>query len=204
MKKWIWMMVLLMVVLPQKVRAESAGIPVGGINILMTEITAEPLVGAEFQILRELQEGELTNPAVEKRLCKINDENKIMVVAYFWPDRQMTGEQIHTVTTDSLGKGAAYGLHYGTYYLVQTKTPAGYNRIADPIRVTIHKYSHLTADDNVRDDKDQVMDNTLHIINVRYTLPDTGSWGTLQLAAAGTGVLFSSAALLLLNLRRRY
>lgn len=204
MKKWIWMMVLLMAVLPQRASAESGRTEVGGTNILMTGITAEPLAGAEFQILRELREGELTDPSVEKRICKISDENRIMAVVSFWPDRGMTGQKVLTITTDDQGKGAAYGLTFGTYYLMQTKTTEGYNRMTDPIRISVHKYSHLTQDDNVRDDKDEVMDNTLHIINVRYSLPDTGNWGTLQLAAAGTGVLFSSAALLLLNSRRRY
>jgi hypothetical protein len=64
------------------------------------------------------------------------------------------------------------------------------------------QYSHLTEDDCVKDDKGSIIDNTLHIINVRYALPDTGNWGTLQLTAAGTGIVFSSAALLLLNWRR--
>ena len=91
---------------------------------------------------------------------------------------------------------------YGAYYLIETRAPEGYNRIIDPIRVTVHKYSHLTNADDVYDDQGQIIDNTLHIINVRYTIPDTGFSGTLQLAAAGTGVLFSAAALILLNRKR--
>lgn len=182
--------------------ASEWGVAVGGINILKTDVTGKPLEGAVFQIARELQEGELTDQKVNKKLLKIGDENRIMTMESFWTDRDMTGERQTEVTTDKQGTAAIYGLPYGTYYLVETQAPEGYNRIADPIRVTIHKYSHLVESDDVRDDKGVIIDNTLHIINVRYTLPDTGSLGTVQLVAGGAGVLFSSAALVLLNRRR--
>ena len=125
-----------------------------------------------------------------------------MAVESFWPDRTMQGDRQHMVTTDENGEAAIYGLPFGTYYLVEQEAPAGYNRMTDPIRVTIHKYSHLTQADNVRDDQNRIIDNTVHIVTVRYDLPDTGNWITVQLAAGGTGVIFSSAALLLLNRRR--
>ena len=174
----------------------------GGIHILKTDLTGNPLEGAEFQIVRALAEGELTDRSVEKKMVKIGEENRIMAVESFWDDRDMTGSLVSMVATDRDGKAEIYGLPYGTYYLIETKAPEGYNRITEPVRVSIHRYSHLTSQDNVTDDKGALIDNTLHIINVRYTLPDTGSWSVLQLTAAGIGVLFSSAALILLNYRR--
>ena len=198
------LLVLLVAVhcLSVKTCALETGNEVGGIHILMTNVRGEALEGAVFEIARELREGELADPDVKKKMLKIGEENRIMALETFWQDRTMTGEKQGEIITDPLGGGAVYGLSYGTYYLVETKAPEGYNRILEPIRLTIHKYSHLTAADGVRDDKGVIINNTLHIINVRYKLPDTGSWGTLQLAAGGTGVLFSSAALLLLNRRR--
>ena len=204
MKRIIIFLVMLSVFLCSTVQASASewGIAAGGLNILKTSITGEPLEGAVFQIVRELREGELTDKTVEKQFLRINGENRLMALETFWPDRSMQGQRQDTVTTDGEGKASIYGLPYGTYYLVEQTAPEGYNRMTDPIRVTIHKYSHLTEADNVRDDQEKIIDNTLHILTVRYTLPDTGSWDTLQLAAGGAGVIFSSAALMLLNRRR--
>ena len=197
-------MVLLCMALcmPVKANASQAGIPVGGLRLLKTDIKGNTLKGAVFQIARELRDGELTDKYVEKQLLWIGEENRIMAIESFWTDRSMAGERQNEAVTDEKGEAAMYGLPYGTYYLVEQKPPEGYNRISEPVRVTVHKYSHLTKADNVCDDDGSVIDNTLHIINLRYTIPDTGSWGTVQLAAGGAGVLFSSAALILLNRKR--
>lgn len=174
----------------------------GGIHILKTDLTGNALEGAEFQIVRDVEDEELADRTLEKKIVKIGEENRIMAVEAFWNNRNMTGQLQTEVMTNREGEAAIYGLPHGTYYLLETKAPEGYNRITDPIRVSIHKYSHLTEKDNVTDDKGVVIDNTVHIVNVRYTLPDTGSWGFLQLTAAAVGILFSSAALLLMNYRR--
>lgn len=206
MKKRMVQLILLLWVLsvlnPPPAQAEDWGLPAGGLHLLKTSVTGEPLQGAVFQVLRELKEGELTDPTVEKDMVCLGEEYRIMARERFWTDRSMTGGRVWEAITDDEGRTAVYGLEYGTYYLVESQAPEGYNRITDPVRVTIHKYSHLTAEDKVLDDAGKLIDNTLHIINVRYSLPDTGNWGTLQLAAAGTGILFSSAALILLNRRR--
>ena len=182
--------------------AAETGITVGGIHILKTDVTGNPLNGAVFRLVREVKDEELTDHSIEKKILKIGDENRLMTVMSFWNNREMTGQRQREVETDRNGNAAIYGLPYGTYYLVEEKAPEGYNRITAPIRVAIHRYSHLTESDGVRDDEDQIIDNTLHIINVRYTLPDTGNLGRIQLAAAGCGILFSSVSLLLLNRRR--
>lgn len=182
----------------------ASAIPVGGITILKTDISGNPLEGATFQLVRELQDGELTDRTVEKKILKIGEENRIMALMPFWSDRAMSGEKQTEVMTNAGGNASIYGIPYGTYYLVEAKAPEGYNRITSPIRVAVHKYSHLTEADQVRDDQNEVIDNTLHIINIRYRLPDTGGLQTLQLAAAGTGILFSSVALLLVMNRKRW
>lgn len=208
MKRFLWSLIVALAAVfswfPAEVLAQEAGIPVGGISIVKTDVAGKPLAGAAFQIVRELQEGELTDRSVEKKILKIGEENRIMVISPFWTDRNMSGKKETEVTTDEEGKAAIYGLSYGTYYLVETKAPVGYNRIAEPIRITVHKYSHLTEADNVRDDQNAIIDNTVHIVNVRYRLPDTGGLETLQLAAGGTGILFSTVALLLFMNRRRW
>lgn len=203
MKRMIWALllaVLLAAMMPQAQAAEQ-GMEVGGIHILKTDMTGKPLAGAEFQLVREADPQELADRKLEKKLVRIGDENRLVVVMSFWPDRAMTGSRQQEVTTDRHGCAAIYGLPYGTYYLVETKAPEGYNRITSAIRVSIHKYSHLTQADGVLDDEGKPIDHTLHIINVRYALPDTGNWGRIQLAAGGAGIILSAAALVLLNLR---
>ena len=190
-------------VLHLKCNAADGGIPVGGIRILMTDITGQPLEGASFQVLRFAGDAELADSGTDKIMVKIGEEFRIMVVESFWTSVEMTGGKQSSIKTASDGTAAVYGLNYGTYYLLETGSPVGYNRIRDPICVNVHKYSHLSKEDAVRDDTGKVIDNTLHIVNVRYTLPDTGTWSVVQLAAVGTGILFSSAALILLMGKRK-
>ena len=205
MKKMLCLSILLCLLLciPLRGHAVQGGITVGGLNILKTSMKGEPLEGAVFQIARDLKEGELTDHTVEKQFLRIRDENRVMAIETFWLEREMTGERQNQAVTDMAGRVSIYGLPYGTYYLVEQEAPTGYNRMTEPLRVSVHKYSHLTQNDEIRDDNGTVIDNTLHIVTVRYNLPDTGNWGTLQLAAGGTGVLFSAAALILLNRKKR-
>lgn len=193
---------LLLVCLPVRAKAAEEELAVGGIHILKSDVTGTPLAGASFQICRPIRDQELTDHEVEKTVLKIDGEHRIMVRESFWTNREMTGPRQEEVTSDEAGQAAVYGLSYGTYYLVETEAPSGYNRILEPIRITIHKYSHLTAEDQIRDDQGVLIDNTLHIINVRYLLPDTGNLSSIQLTAGMIGVLFSSVALLLLNRKR--
>lgn len=195
---------MILSILPVRTDAAQWGIPVSGINILNTDVTGNALEGARFQILRELREGELTDHKVEKQVLRVGGENRIMATESFWSDRSMEGERKNVAVTNEEGKASVYGLTYGTYYLVEREASAGYNRMAEPVRIMVHKYSHLTEADKIRDDSGSTIDNTLHIVNVRYTLPDTGNWGIVHLTAAGSGVVLSSAALIMLNRKRWY
>lgn len=198
----ICLLLALAVLRPVPAAAAEGGIAVGGIHILMTGVTGEPLAGAVFRIYREIKPTELTDQSVEKEIMSVGQEYRIMTGEWFWDDRSLSGEKMETVTTDEEGKAAICGLEYGTYYLVEETAPEGYNKITKPIRVTIHKYSHLMEADNVRDDKGVIIDNTLHIINVRYTLPKTGGMDRILLTAGMVGIVFSAVSLILLNRRK--
>ena len=193
-------MAFLLGVMPIRGKAARMGMPVGGIHILNTTLTGEPLPGAEFEMVREVRDAELEDQSTTKVILKIGEENRIGVKVSFWYDSSMDGEPTGSVTTDAAGKASLYGLPYGTYYLTMVKAPEGYNRITEPIRVTIHKYSHLTQSDDVRDDQGMVIDNTLHIVTLRYNLPDAGRLTFLQMA--GSGVVLILTLILLAQLIR--
>lgn len=174
----------------------------GGINILKTNASGQPLSGAVFRIAREATKDEQKNLNWAGDTLKLGETEIMVVYQSFYADRGMSGKLFQQVSTDTDGKAAMYGLPHGTYYLVEVKAPAGYNRITVPIRVTVNKYSHLTVSDDFRDDENQIIDNTIHIINLRYHLPDTGNTMQRQLVFAGAGIVCSAAALILLNRRR--
>jgi len=180
-------LILAQAVLPSE--AAETGIVCGGINILKTDVLGTGLPGAGFQIAREATKEELTNSAVPKRLLKVGKDVLAVVYDSFWDCRSMDGERKTEVITADDGTAAIYGLPYGTYYLVESRAPEGYNQMTSPVRVSIHKYSHLTAEDDIRDDENVVIDNTVHIITIRYSMPETENGRFLRICAAIAALL---------------
>ena len=53
------------------------------------------------------------------------------------------------------------------------------------------------------DSSGNVVDNTLHIINTKFVLPDTGGMGTTVFTVAGLGIIAAACMLLLINRKRK-
>lgn len=87
------------------------------------------------------------------------------------------------------------GLAAGTYYLVETEAPAGYNKLTDPIKVEIKKSTNedvnawtlFNNDENV-DDKIIDVENSTGSI-----LPSTGGMGTIAFAVVAAILVFGVA-----------
>lgn len=62
---------------------------------------------------------------------------------------------------DENGRIKLQGLAWGIYYLV-VSDPDGMQTVP-PVRFSVHKYSHLTAEDGVTDDSGTLIDNTIHV-----------------------------------------
>lgn len=123
--------------------------------------------------------------------------------------------------SDAEGNFKVTGLDDGTYTLVETKAPAGYNLPADGFSVTLKATTENnqtwdgtanTALTNLAVKVDQTdgignVDTGLGAITIKNTqgssLPSTGGMGTVLLYVAGIAVFVLAGATLVMALRRR-
>lgn len=149
-----------------------------------------------------------------------NSENKYAVVT----DGKVTSwnDEGTTLTSDEQGLFSVTGLDAGTYYLHETKAPAGYNLPASDFKVEITAATvngqnwSGTADDaltalQVKVDGGTAINGNIQdgnvAINIANTqgssLPSTGGMGTVMLYVAGVAVFVLAGATLVMALRRR-
>ena len=93
-----------------------------------------------------------------------------------------------TVETDKKGEASFDGLADGTYYLVETKAPAGYNQLTGPVEVPVNGATQLIVNATVKNQA-----GTL--------LPSTGGMGTTVFYVLGA-VLVVGAGVLLVTKKR--
>lgn len=126
----------------------------GGINIFKYTGTDTPLSNAEFQVFKtEADARALINP-----------------IALISADGLST---YTTVVSATDGYAMFKGIAYGTYYIVETKAPAGYNLLSSPVEVTVNNASHNTAE------AIKIKNNS------GFQLPKTGGIGTYIFTFAG-------------------
>lgn len=96
------------------------------------------------------------------------------------------------VTTDETGAASFDGLKDGTYYLVETKAPDGYNLLTEPVPVDVNKDGASKVSVSV---VSEVANNS------GTTLPETGGMGTTVFYTLG-GALVLGACVLLITKKR--
>ncbi len=144
------------------------------------------LEGAEFEVYRNASEAEV---AAGVDLIYFDGIAAPMVRVSFYDNAELDGEKTTVATSDKDGMVGIYGLAYGTYYILETKAPAGYNPMEEPKVITIDANSHK-AENAV------VVENTGGSI-----LPSTGGVGTTLFTVIGFALM--AAAVLLLVVRKR-
>lgn len=124
-----------------------------------------------------------------------------------------------TITTDGTGKFKIVGLDADTYYLTETATPAGYNKLAGPIKIVIstsvgtttngltstvsyYDYNTTAADDGSHYGSRATGTGEVQVLNQSGTeLPSTGGMGTTLFYVIG-GILVVAAVVLLITKKR--
>ena len=143
-------------------------------SIPMTKVDADdrttPLPGAKFDVYRVAQQNETASgveiPGINGKAIKVT-----------------------SVTSDENGSIVISDLDYGTYYLVETKAPHGYNLMNSPLEFTI--------------DGNSQNQNPIPIYNRKGSLlPETGGMGTTAFTTTG-GALVLLACLFLYTRKRK-
>lgn len=134
-----------------------------------------------------------------------------------WVDNESDGS---TLTSDSNGLFKVIGLDDGTYYLKETKAPAGYNLLTNEITVAITatttngqtwtngeassalKGLAVTADDTAGTvDLSKGIAGITVANNKGHTLPETGGMGTTLIYVIGAVLVLGAAVLLVAKKR---
>ena len=151
------------------------------------------LPGAEFVLCRKAPNDEAQYAAVQNN---IKNTNKIQY--YKWDETTKTVSWVYDianatkVTTDANGTASFDGLANGTYHLVETKAPAGYNQMTEAKEVTV---AGSTTDSEKLSIKAEVANSAGTL------LPSTGGMGTTVFYVLGA-VLVLGAVVLLVTKKR--
>lgn len=162
----------------------------------------EYLAGAKFQLHKETEDGTVIKMEAE------NSNGKYVVA-----EDQASKTAIDTMTTvatniDNGGYNLQInGLAAGTYYLVETGTPGGFNKVAAPIRIVISNTTQAGTVDysiTVGNAETPENDKIVKVENVRGTiLPGTGGMGTVLFTVIGIGLVLIIAASFVISRRKR-
>lgn len=161
----------------------EAKTPTYPLDILKTKkVSGEKLAGAKFSLYTsETDANNGTNP------IKVTGSNGNYVV-----DPSSTTTEFESVKSI---EGKNYNLHVnglaaGTYYLVETEAPAGYNKLTAPIKVVITK----AGDDWTISKGDTKEDKIIDVENSTGSLlPSTGGMGTIAFAVVAAILVFGVA-----------
>lgn len=172
---------------PQEQKVYTSKIVIDKVEKVAEGIPAKKLAGAEFVLYKEVTTEGVTEAT--KMYYKWDDTNKKVE----WVEDQA---QATHKTTDENGAVSFDGLANGTYYLVETKAPAGYNQLTAPVEVTVNGGNTETE---LSVDKLSV---TAKVENSAGTLlPSTGGMGTTIFYILGS-ILVIGAVILLVTKKR--
>lgn len=146
------------------------------------------LAGAKFKLYSNKDDADAANENAIK-VSAVADKAGHYVV-------DPTSTTTEFVSVDSI-TGQGYNLHVnglaaGTYYLVETEAPAGYNKLTAPIKVEITKTGDETW--TISKDGTEESDKIIDVENSTGSiLPSTGGMGTIAFAVVAAILVFGVA-----------
>lgn len=154
----------------------------GGIEIDKVDTEKKPLSGATFAVYRRANQDELANAEV---VIYENTKIKMIPVQFYAGYTEKDGEISPTgslvSSIESKGETMRICLPYGTYYLVETKAPDGYNQLSSAIEIVI-------GPDSYSNNSKIVIENSSGT-----QLPETGGIGTGVFTLVGLLCMAGSA-----------
>lgn len=180
----------------------NAYVGVLSIPVFKTKTDNTALPGAEFSLYTTLNDA---NNDVNAIGFKHDDALKEIY-------RKATdgeSDTVYKITTNGTGKFEFYGLKEGDYYLKEIKAPDGYNKLKEPIKVTVSKIENNTTKEVTgyslyytygKNSDDGVTE--VQVINETGSLlPSTGGMGTTLIYLIG-GALVLGSGIVLANKKR--
>ena len=184
----------------------TSNTPKDTVLVFTYELDINKVDGAETT--KKLKDAEFKLQNADGKWATVDNTNKVTG----WVDTQDKGS---ILKTDANGLAKIIGLDAGSYKLYETKAPAGYNKLKEPIDITI------TAELDKSEDTPALKALTIKVEtgaaeagdvakglvsttvknNSGATLPETGGIGTTLFYVIG-GVLMVSAAVLLVTRKR--
>lgn len=148
------------------------------------------LAGATFKLTKDSQDAE--------NIGFVKTSNKTATNDVYRVAKKGEAGTVTTITSPNSGEFTIQGLGAGTYYLTETQQPAGYNKLANAIKVEI------TNDGKVQVEKPEGL-TTVDKVEVENksgtVLPSTGGAGTTMIYLIG-GVLVLGSGVVLATKRR--
>ena len=170
----------------------SSKIAIEKVEKLAADATATPkkLKDAEFVLYKKAPTD--ADPNAIQYYKKWDDTDTTKAVSWVNTIAEAT-----TVKTDENGEASFEGLANGTYYLVETKAPAGYNQLTEAQKVEVHDGEH-----NAPVTSETQLTVTAKVENQAGTLlPSTGGMGTTIFYVLGAALVVGAGVLLVTKKR---
>lgn len=146
--------------------------------------TDKGLAGATFKLTKDSKDAENISFVKTSNETATDDVYRVA----------KTGETVTTITSPKSGKFTIQGLGAGTYYLTETKQPAGYNKLSGPVTVVIDENGLVKVGESEA--------NPVKVENKTGTvLPSTGGMGTTMIYLVGAVLVLGSGVVLVTKRR---